>query len=362
MAIIDGRRGAAYGPRSRGAEDIRLCPPGTGAAKTGAMTEVRSTTYDVDRLIAEWLADGVISPEQAARMRGAPVGVPAPALRSPAAGGLPLLAEGLAYLGGAVVVAGCSLIAGLYWGDLADGWRLALLVVAAAALLTGGLVVPQRLGSVGLRLRSVLWLVSTAAWTGAAAVLVLGVLDTTLDLSSEGQAVLISGLGAAYAAALWTAFRHGLQQVAMMAAVAFVAGSLVAWAGSPEWAGAGVWVVGLAWISLGVAGLLTPRELPVLAGTAMTVLGAMMTGSTDAGMVLTLVTVVGVVVAAVVTRDLALLALGALATLMNVPAAMARWFDGSVAAALALVVAGIVLVTIAIWIARRGQRPPTRQH
>lgn len=328
------------------------------------MTHVRAwdgEVRDLDRLIAEWLADGVISPEQAARMRGAPVGVPAslPRTQPPVTRGLPLLAEGLAYLGGAVVVAGCSLIAGLYWGDLADGWRLALLVAAAAVLLTGGLVVPQRLGGVGLRLRSVLWLVSTAAWTGASAVLVLGVLD--LDVSSEGEGLLISALSAAYAAALWVAFRHGLQQAAMVATVAFVAGSLIAWAGPSEWAGAGVWVVGLAWISLGVAGLLAPRELPVLAGTAMTVLGAMMTGTTDAGMVLTLVTVVGVVVAAVVTRDLALLALGALATLMNVPAAMSRWFEGSVAAALALVVAGIVLVTIAIWIARRGQRRPTPQ-
>jgi hypothetical protein len=71
-------------------------------------------------------------------------------------------------------------------------------------------------------------------------------------------------------------------------------------------------------------------------------------------MVLTLLTVVAVVGAAVAVRDLALLAVGSLGALASVPAAMTKWFPDSAAAAYALVLVGGVLVAVAVVIARRG--------
>ena len=313
----------------------------------------RGEVLALDELVEGWVAAGVITPEQADRMRlsSPPRGASGP--RSP------VVAEALAYLGGAVVVAGCILIGALYWSDLDDVWRFALLLAATALLLGGGALVPLRLGPVGRRLRAVLWLASSAAWTGAAAVLVSTGLGPVPDVSPDAEATLVAGLVSAYALTLWFLHRHVLQQVALLVALAVLCGAGLEWLGWPGESGIGVWALGVVWIGLGRAGVFRPPEVAVLLGSATAVLGSMTTTDSDAGMVFVLVTVLGVVVAAILTHDLVLLGLGALATLLNLPMAMARWFAGSLSAAFALVLAGAVLVAAAVWVARRGPRRPS---
>ncbi|MBZ5741220.1 DUF2157 domain-containing protein [Nocardioides mangrovi] len=301
----------------------------------------------LDQLLERWVEAGVITPVQADEMRVVAQSPAPPSRRTP------LVEEALAYVGGAVALAGCGLLAAYYWSDLASGARLGVVLGAAVALLLGGAAVPDRLGSAGRRLRGVLWLASTAAWAGAVAVL-LGDVLSSADLRNETVVVLVAAATLAYAAALWAALRYGLQQAATMASAALLAAAVVDRLDLPGEPGMGVWAVGLLWAALGLARVLSPPETPVLLGAGTAVLGAMMSSTTDAGLVLVLVTVVGVVVAAVVRRDLALLALGGLAALVNVPAAMARWFSDSTAAAIALVVVGAALVALSVVMARRG--------
>lgn len=303
-------------------------------------------------VVEQWLAQGVISPEQAARMKeSGPRLVALPLLGDPRVG-RSMLAEGLGYVGGAVVVAGASLLTAHYWEDLSTAGRVSVLFGAALLTLLAGGVVPPRPGSTGSRLRAVLWLASTVLWAGATAVLV----DEAAGLSPTTGSVVSFALTAAYAGALWWRHSYWLQQCAFMVSVTLLVAAVIDLPGVPGSPGLGVWGVGLMWVLLGLSGVLVPEELPLVLGSLTAVIGAMTAAESDLGMTLTLVTVAAVVVGALVVRDLLLLAVGAVGALVNVPAAMSRWFPDSVAAPLALVVVGATLIGAAAWTARRTAR------
>lgn len=315
------------------------------------MTLTASTS--LDDLLRRCVRDGVITPEQAARVLDYADLPATPAPRRSA-----LVIEALGYVGGAIVLAGSVLVGAQYWGDLETTWQLVVLAGTALALLTAGAVIPSRSGALGVRLRAVLWLASTPAVSGFLAV--LG--DQGLDLGDRGLPLLIASGTAAYATALWAAHRNVLQQAAMMVALAVAAATgLHRFFEAESLPGLGAWVVGVIWFSLGRAELLRPRRVVQVLGAATMIVGGMSTASSDAGMVLTLITVAAVVTVSVVVRDLPLLAVGALGALVNVPAGMSRWFPDSVVAAFALVVVGIVLVAIAVSMAVRGGRDGPRR-
>ena len=304
-------------------------------------------------LVDGWLEAGLISADQAARMTSS-AALP---VTAPRREGVPVAAEALAYVGGAVVVAGSSLLTAYYWGDLAAGWRFLLLAAVTVLLVGAGAAVPRRLADAGHRLRGVLWLAATAAFAGSAGVLVADVVDR---FATDTEAVLVAASTTALAAVLWALHRFGLQQVALLVSAAVLTGTTIEWSGLPVEPGTGVWVLGAAWAGLGLLRVIEPEETPLMLGAATAVFGAMTAADSDAGMVFVLVTVAAVVAAAIARRDLLLLGLGALATLVNVPTAMSRWFAGSVPAATALVLVGVLLVALAVWITRRGTPAPRR--
>ena len=304
-------------------------------------------------LVDGWLRDGLISSEQAVKMV-APTALPeVPPRRE----GVPVVAEALAYVGGAVVVAGTSLLTAYYWRDLAAEWRFVLLSVVTALLVGAGAAVPRRLGAAGDRLRGVLWLAATPACAGATAVLVVDLADR---FAGDTEAVLVAAATTALAAVLWALHRFGLQQLAVLVSAAVLVGTGIQWSGLDVEPGVGVWVLGVAWAVLGVARVIRPTELPLVLGSATAVFGSMTAGDSDAGMVFVLLTVAAVVGTAIARHDLLLLGVGALATLVNVPTAMSRWFAGSVPAATALVVVGLLLVAVAVWMTRHERPAPRR--
>lgn len=301
-------------------------------------------------LVDRWLAAGMITADQAARLTAdGDVVVDTGTARRPTAAGPPLVAEAIGYVGGAITAAGALLVAAYYWEDMSTGWRLGTLLIATLVLLGAGIAVPGRLGPAGHRMRSVLWLASAATWTGASAVFVTSVLDAR----GPTARVLVAAAATAFTVGVWVAHRYGLQQVAMMASAAALLTTLLDRSGLVDEPGIGVWAVGVAWVLLGRLRLLRPPEVPLVLGSALAVGGAMSTAASDAGMVLTLTTVCAVVVGGVVTRDLLLLAVGSIGALVNVPAAMSRWFPDSVLAAIGVVVTGLILVGVAVWVVRR---------
>jgi hypothetical protein len=322
-----------------------------GAARVTSQSQ-QQAALPLSVLLDRWVADQIITPEQAARMAGtdefrvyADVNEHLGRVQRSS-----LVVEALGYLGGAIVVAASMLIAARYWSDLASAWRLAVLGSAALTLLVCGAAAPARLADVGDRLRAVLWLGSTAACAGFLAVLAVDF----LDLHGNDITLLVATGTAAYAVGLWLSSSTLVQQLAMMVALAVTASAAVAQADvSDDVPGLGTWAVGLIWALLGWGGVLKPARFGLALGSAMAIFGAMLTAASDAGTVLTLVTVIAVVGAAMAFRDLLLLAVGTLGLLMNLPMAITRWFPDSLAAPYALLVVGALLVVVAVWVARR---------
>ncbi|TCC30762.1 DUF2157 domain-containing protein [Kribbella speibonae] len=311
-----------------------------------------SRRQDLPRLIAHWADAGLISADQAVRLRAdveQKAVIPAAPQRERSA----VLVEALAYLGGTIVLIAAGLLGAQYWDALPDLGRLALVGGASALLVVAGSVVPRRLGEASVRLRSVLWLLATAAAAGFAALFA----DIVLELHGVDIAIVSGVTATVVAAGLWSRLRTVAQQAAVFVALMVTTAAVVAKVtDDAHLPGLAVWGVGVVWFLLGVVGVTTPRR-PVLALSALGILvGAVMTLPTDAGMVLALVTVVAIVVLAVRFRDLMLLGVGALGALNILPAVVTEWFPGDLAPPLVLLVFGGLLVAAALYTARR-RRP-----
>ncbi len=303
-------------------------------------------------LLETWVADQLITPEQADRIlvRG-DVAVQAPsAVRERPYERSSLVIEGLGYLGGVIILVASILIASLYWDQVGTTARLVIVGGVAAVLLAAGFAIPERLEDVGIRFRSVLWLLSTGAFAGF-----VGLLGAdALNLAGNDVFLLVSAGVAAYAAGLWLLGRTFVQQLAMMVGVMLTAAALTNELGvSDALPGFAVWGVALIWLLLGWGGLLEPRRFVMVLGAAGMFVGAMTTIPTHAGIVLALVTAVAVVATAVLFRDLLLLAVGAFGTLLVLPSSVIELFPGDLAAPIALLVVGALLVGAGLFIARR---------
>lgn len=307
--------------------------------------------------INDWVAEGIITETQAARIRDR-ARVPVAATREPAPqrttglGGDELRSyavEALGYLGGLLVVIAAMLLANLYWSDLGVGARVGILAGAAVGLVVAGSLTPADRGDAWSRLRSVLWAAATAAVAGTAAVFV----DEVLEWQETDMALAVSGAATVAAALLWLAHRTALQQIVLMVGSMIVAGTALDEFLDGDWAiGVGIWAVALTWVVLGSTQRLRPREMAMALGAVGMVFGASATMTYDAGIVLALLTVAGVVLVAVLARSLPMLGAGAIGTLMIVPRAVNEWFPGELTAPFVLLGLGGGLVVLAVWIAR----------
>ena len=319
-------------------------------------------------LIDRWLGEGLITRAQAERMRAdlglssarpapvepvAPSSVQAaPIVGPPERDRTSLMIEALAYLGGVIVLVAAGLLAAQYWDALSEVAQLGVVSGGAALLLVAGLAVPKHLGATSIRLRSVLWLLSTAA---TAAFLALFA-DLVLDLRGDDILLVSSAGAAALAAALWWRLPIFPQQAAFFIALMVAAAATVAQAtDNPQVLGLPVWVLGVVWFALGWRGLLKPRRWVFAAGAAGMLVGAAITLPADAGMVLALCTVLAIVVLAVLFRDLLLLGVGAFGALNILPSVITEWFPGELAPPLVLLGFGGLLVAAAVYTATRGK-------
>ncbi|HET7475735.1 MAG TPA: DUF2157 domain-containing protein [Dermatophilaceae bacterium] len=303
-------------------------------------------------LLKTWVADQLITPEQADRIlvRGDVLVQAPPAVQERPHGRSSLVIEALSYLGGVIILVASILIASLYWTQVGTTARLVIVGGVAAVLLAAGFAIPERLEDVGIRLRSVLWLVSTGAFAGF-----VGLLGAdALSLADKDVLLLISSCVAAYAAGLWLIGRTLVQQVATMVSLMLTAAALTnELSVSDALPGFAVWGVALIWLLLGWGGVLEPRRFVMVFGAAGMFAGALTTIPTYAGITLALVTAVAVVATAVLFHDLLLLAVGAFGTLLVLPSSVIELFPGELAAPIAMLVVGALLVGAGLFIARR---------
>jgi hypothetical protein len=310
---------------------------------------------DLSAAIDHWAASGVVSAEQADLMRADATKLVRE--RGEVHGGPPLASlatEALGYLGGVIIVVAAGLLTGTLWNNLSTGTRLALAGGAALLLLVAGRLVPDRRGAAGGRLRSVLWLGASA---GVAAF--LGLLGTeTLRWSGEAVAAL-SGLGTAlFSAALWRVHRSPLQQAAVFVPLVVGVGAAAALLPDHDTLfGLAMWAVAVAWLALSWGGLVPGRRAGMGLGAVGTVAASISVLDEGWGVALALATLAALVLLAVRSRDLPLLGIASLGTLLVLPETMSRYFPGALGPALALLGVGVLLVVTAVLITRRGTGP-----
>jgi hypothetical protein len=313
---------------------------------------------DLHRRLQHWVADGLLEAEQAGRIEQAE-GERARSRvedRRLPPGRAALIVEALGYLGGALTILAGFLAVNLLWPGIPLGAQLAFAATATVALGIAGAAI--RVGDEPAfgRLRSVLWMMSTACL--AAFLGLLG--DQVWHLRPITTVALAAATTTAYAAVLWWRSRGWLQHLVTFAAAATAVGTLIARLATDatSWApGLAIWLLSTAWgLAVYRVGLRPPRA-GYLATVVGALFGAQMTMAVAAGHVLALSTVAGLLIGGVLLRRFGLLAAGAVGVVAIVPQTAVRYLPQSMGAPLALLAVGLVLVTVALWLARRWRRP-----
>jgi uncharacterized membrane protein len=303
--------------------------------------------------LARWVADGVVTPVVADQIRAEESQlVPAAESRSSS-----LVTEALAYVGGSLVVVASILLMARVWEDLPDAARLGLVGGGAALLTVVGALLPAAPGTAGARLRAAVWLLAsatTAFFMGRVAV-------DVFDLEGADVALMVTAGTAGYAAVLWRVSGMFVQQLVTFVALAGTATAALAeirpaGINGDAVPGLGILAVAGLWLLLAGRGPLVPERLSRLLGGAGMVVGSMVELSTDWSRPIAIVVVAGLVVLALRVDDLALLGIGTLGILIVLPAVMMEWFPNALAAPLALLACGALLVLVALRAVRRRER------
>ena len=313
----------------------------------------------------DWLSQGLIDAGHAARIEaaeaarvaaagtgpGSRVGASGPARRAKVRR-LPLIVEALGYVGAVfAVVAGLIAVRQL-WPTITAGSVLAFAGVTAAVLLLVGGVLRIDANPPFERLRSVMWLASTAGFAVFAGLLV----GTGFWNVGPGVRALVAEAGVTvYAVLLWWRSRATLQHLAAFVATAALAATGIdkAWSGSQPWGlGLGVWVLSLLWAGAVHRGYLSPPTAGYVAAGIGLLVGAQLTMDRTAGRVLAAMTVAGLLAAGVAARRLLLVGLGAVGAVVVLPQLMSRYLHTGAGAAVAVFAVGLFMLGVALWLAR----------
>ena len=326
---------------------------------------------DLPERLDRWVGAGLISRRQATRIAVAE-GFPATSSgtvepRAPgsaisgflATGRTGYVVEALGYLGGTLAAVAGFIAVNQLWPDIPIAAELLFAAAGALLLLGAGALVQAGADPALWRLRSLLWALSTGCLV-AAAVLLVG---RVWDAEPITTALVASSLAALYASWLWrqapTPLQHLVLFAAVATAVATAAGrldtDLLPWS-----AGLALWLVSAAWAALTTRALIRPVLTGRLAAAIGLLVGAQLTMEYAAGMVLAMGTVAALLGAGVVLRQVWLLGLGAFGVVQVVPQVASSYLPESVAAPLAVLAVGVVLLLAAAWLSRT-QRPRNRE-
>jgi hypothetical protein len=314
---------------------------------------------DLHGQLARWVAEGLIDAGQATRIEEAEAGTQQHRAPATAPRRVPLVVEALGYLGGVLAVVAAFIAVGQLWPDIPTSAQLAFAAAAAAALGIAAAVLVTGDDPAFGRLRSVLWTLSTAslaAFTGVLASEVGG-------FDPNGTTLTLSAAAGVYAGVLWWRTRAPLLHVTTFAYAAVLTGAAIATAGPGlgVWAvGLGVWCLSALWGAAAFRGYFVPRDVGYVVAAAGLLAGAQLTMGAATGHMLALATVAGLLAAGVALRRVWVLALGALGVLTVVPRTVTRYLPQGLAAPLAVLIVGLVLLGLALWLAKTRRTPKSR--
>ena len=306
--------------------------------------------------LARWIAAGLIDTDQADRIEAAERERAATLPRRR----LPLVAEVLGYVGAVIAMTAIVVTVHQIWKHVPTAVEMATAGLIAVGLLLAGGAVRTDIDAALARLRSVLWLLSTASAAAFVAVLT----SRYLHLADADVAVTTAAASLALAVPLWWRTRSALQHLAVFgAAVALLETGIDRidpHAGIFTF-GIAMWVIALAWGIAVSRGCLAPASVGMLLSGAAALVGAIIAMQHPAGVLLAMTTVAGLFACGVLMHQVTLIGIGAVGTLYVVPHAATTYLPGSVAAPLAVAVVGLVLLGTALWLARQRRKEPVGQ-
>ncbi len=332
---------------------------------------VSSSGSELREQLAGWVAQGLIDAGQAARIgaaaaprTAAPGRVPVPAGEggpvgvAPGAGlrRLPLAVEALGYLGAVFAVVAGFIAVRQLWPTIPARAELAFAGVAGSALLLAGAVLRTNGHPEFGRLRSVLWLTSTAS-LAAFAILLTG--PQFLNMGPASRPLVTEAVVTVYAVVLWWRSAAALQHLAAFAGMAALIGTGIAqaWPGLTPWGpGLGLWVLSLLWGIAVHRGYLVPPTAGYVAAAVGLLVGAQLTMELAAGQALATATVAGLLAAGVALRRALLVGFGAVAAIVMLPQVASRYLPSGAAAAAAVFTVGLVMLAVALWLAKARKR------
>lgn len=315
--------------------------------------------------LARWVAEGLLEAGLAERIEAterarAPYGADHARNSGSLSDGerMPRVVEALGYLGAAMAIVAGFLAVNRLWPTIPAGAEAAFAALSAAVLGAAGVWLRAAAEPALVRLRSVLWLLSAV---GLAAF--VGVLAARVgDFAPQTSMLVSAGAATVYTVVLWLYAPTALQHLALFAASTITLASGVACLGDdvPLWAsGIAVWLMSAAWAIAAHHDRLPPRTTGYLAAALGLLIGAQMAMDVPAGHVLALATAGALLVSGVVFHRVWLVALGAYGTVQTVPQTAERYLPGSLAAPLSVLTVGVVLLVLALllakWTKRTGQ-------
>jgi hypothetical protein len=323
--------------------------------------------------LSRWVGDGLLSDDQARAIleherSGDTSAAPEHAATERAAKAqtpqrrIPLYAEALGYLGGVLTLAGLTLLVANYWPDMATSARLTLSLVTTVALVGAGEFVHEAIDPALARLRSFLWMLSSATaavFTGVLLVDGLGV-DTRLLVVAGCSATIAvtSGL-------FWWWHDRPVQELLCVVASIVSAAAFVGLATNSGVAGLTTWLLAAVVLAAGLRGITPQPIIPHVVGAIAIIVGALITSSewTGAGLLLVTATIGGLLLLAAlpqltmdVSKRVVLIAVATIAALQGIPMTLS-YFAGEAGGVTGLVTWAIGGVMMAVG-ARRLLRAP----
>lgn len=315
------------------------------------MRSGRQPVNDLDRMLERWTDASLISADQARAIRAAESRDERPSRA------IPVFAEVLAYIGAILAISAVVFIASQVWSDLASGAQLGLIALATGVLWAGGWWMREGNNPVRQRLVSVLWFLSVGGIGWLADVAATGLWDL-----GDGYGLIIGLALSLYGGLLYRYRRTSLQQIAVAGGVAFVCGGLSDLAGGDDWFGLLLWVSGVGWIGLTRVGVLTPPRTGFALG-AVGVLGGAQAVAVEFfespegwGLALGLISAVALLYLSISFAETVLLGFGIVGLFLFLVQIVGEYLADSLGGPLALLVAGIVLLLVALLAVRLKDR------
>lgn len=308
-----------------------------------------STLRDLPGHLQTWTDAGLITPDEARAIRG---------FESRSSGHeVPRWVEPVAYLGATLVALALFLFGMQVWDQLATWSRVALAGLVTLVLLGTGLALFRSDAAPVRRAASFAWLLTVAGVAATAALMLFEAVEVDEDVALPLTAACTGAVGLA----LYLLARTALQQIGLAAGVVFLAVAVGSSFNVSE-----PWIIslmlctlGAAWLLLTWGGLLRPASTGwVLGGLLALTIGF---GGVEEQAIwsgLGVAVGLGLVYLSAMVDLKTLMVIGVLGLVVWIPTTVTTLFEGTIAVPVAILITGVVTLTVVVAAVRHDRRTP----